>query len=91
MSDTAEKKNNRGGARVGSGRKKTGLMTKNYTIHLPLNVAEEMESFIINMSFNKFGMVIFITLLTCFLGMVIPGSSLVVIFGPVFITTFANQ
>ena len=43
MNDIDEKKNNRGGARAGSGRKKTGLMTKNYTIHLPLNVAEEME------------------------------------------------
>lgn len=43
MSDTDEKKNNRGGARAGAGRKKTGLMTKNYTIHLPLDIAEEME------------------------------------------------
>lgn len=43
MSDLNEKKNNRGGARAGSGRKKTGLLTKNYTIHLPLDVAEEME------------------------------------------------
>jgi len=43
MPDLTEKKNNRGGARAGSGRKKTGLLTKNYTIHLPLDVAEEME------------------------------------------------
>lgn len=43
MTDIEEKKNNRGGARAGSGRKKTGLMTKNYTIHLPLDIAEEME------------------------------------------------
>lgn len=55
-----------------------------------MNVAEEMESFIISMHFSKFGMVIFICLLTCFLGMVIPGSSLVVIFGPTFISTLAT-
>ncbi len=55
-----------------------------------LNVAVEMEAFILGINFSKFGLVIFISLLTCFLGMVIPGSSLVVIFGPVFITTFAS-
>lgn len=55
-----------------------------------MNVATEMESFILSVNFSKFGLVIFICLLTCFLGMVIPGSSLVVIFGPVFITTFAS-
>lgn len=55
-----------------------------------MNVAVEMESFILGISFSKFGLVIFICLLTCFLGMVIPGSSLVVIFGPVFITTLAS-
>ena len=42
------------------------------------------------MKFSKLGLVVFIALLTCFLGMVIPGSSLVVIFGPVFITTLAS-
>ena len=55
-----------------------------------LDVAAEMETFILNINFSKFGLVVFISLLTCFLGMVIPGSSLVVIFGPVFITTFAS-
>ncbi len=55
-----------------------------------LNVAEEMEAFILGINFGKFGLVVFICLVTCFLGMVIPGSSLVVIFGPVFITTFAS-
>ena len=49
-----------------------------------------MEGFILSMNFSRFGMVLFICLLTCFLGMVIPGSSLVVIFGPVFISTFAT-
>ena len=55
-----------------------------------LNVAADMEVFILGINFSKLGLVVFISLLTCFLGMVIPGSSLVVIFGPVFITTFAS-
>ena len=55
-----------------------------------MNVAEEIELFIVSMNFSKFGMVVFICLLTCFLGMVIPGSSLVVIFGPTFISTLAT-
>lgn len=55
-----------------------------------LNVAVEMEAFILGINFSKLGLVLFICLLTCFLGMVIPGSSLVVIFGPVFITTLAS-
>ncbi len=55
-----------------------------------MNVAEEMEAFIVSMSFNKLGMVLFICVFTCILGMVIPGSSLVVIFGPMFISTLAT-
>ncbi len=55
-----------------------------------MNVAEEMQSFIMDLDFSKFGMVVFICIITCFLGMVIPGSSLVVIFGPVFITVLAS-
>ena len=55
-----------------------------------LNVAADMETFIVSMSFSKFGMVLFICTLTCFLGMDIPGSSLVVIFGPTFISTMAT-
>lgn len=55
-----------------------------------LNVSEEMQAFIEGVNFSKFGLVMFICILTCFLGMVIPGSSLVVIFGPVFITTLAS-
>ncbi|MDD6059343.1 MAG: TRAP transporter large permease subunit [Ruminococcus sp.] len=55
-----------------------------------MNVAVEMEEFIKDVNFGKFGLVIFISLLTCFLGMIIPGSSLVVIFGPAFISSFAS-
>jgi len=55
-----------------------------------LNVAEEMEAFILSIHFGKFGMVVFISILTCILGMIIPGSSMVVIFGSVFVATFAS-
>ena len=55
-----------------------------------INVAEGIETFILSMHFSKLAMVIFICALTCFLGMVVPGSSLVVIFGPVFISTLAS-
>lgn len=54
-----------------------------------LNVAQDLEGFITSLSFSKLGMILFITVLTTFLGMVIPGSSLVVMFGPMFITLFA--
>ena len=67
-----------------------------------LGVADELRGFIEN-SFGiagtggiesvafiqKFGLVVFICILTCFLGMVIPGSSLVVIFGSLFIQVLA--
>ncbi len=55
-----------------------------------LNVADEMGAIITGWNFSKLGTVIAICLITCFMGMVIPGSSLVVIFGPMFITTLAN-
>jgi len=55
-----------------------------------LDVAEEMGGIITSWNFGKLGTVVAICAITCFMGMVIPGSSLVVIFGPVFITTLAN-
>lgn len=54
-----------------------------------LNVAADLEIFMTTLGMGKLGTVLFITLLTCFLGMVVPGSSLVVIFGPVIISTLA--
>ena len=54
-----------------------------------LNVSEELGAIITSWNFGKFGTVIAVCLITCFMGMVIPGSSLVVIFGPMFITTLA--
>ena len=55
-----------------------------------LNVAEEMGAIITGWNFGQFGTVVAICAITCFMGMVIPGSSLVVIFGPMFITTLAT-
>lgn len=55
-----------------------------------LNVASEVELFILEMQLTKFPMIIFICLLTCFLGMIILGSSMIAIFGSVFITTLAS-
>ena len=55
-----------------------------------LNVADEMGGIITAWNFGKLGTVIAVCAITCFMGMVVPGSSLVVIFGPVFITTLAN-
>ena len=55
-----------------------------------LEIAAELEAVISAWSFGKLGTVILICAITCFMGMVIPGSSLVVIFGPVFITVLAN-
>lgn len=50
-----------------------------------LNVAEELGDIIAAWQFGKLGTVVAVCLITCFMGMVIPGSSLVVIFGSVFI------
>jgi len=55
-----------------------------------LNVAAEMEAFILSFRFSKAFMVLFLNVVTCLLGMVIAGSSLVVVFGSVFITAFAS-
>lgn len=55
-----------------------------------LNVADEMGAIITSWNFGKLGTVVAICAITCFMGMVIPGSSLVVIFGPMFITTLAG-
>lgn len=55
-----------------------------------LGVAESLGEVIATWSFGKFGMVLAICAITCVMGMVVPGSSQVVIFGPVFITLLAN-
>lgn len=55
-----------------------------------LGVTDEMLTFMQGLNLGKFGLVSVICVITCFLGMVIPGSSLVVIFGPVFITSLVS-
>lgn len=54
-----------------------------------IGVTEELETFIIGLNLGRVGMAFMISILTCFLGMVIPGSSLTVMFGPLFITVMA--
>lgn len=54
-----------------------------------LGVAAELETVIMGLNLNKLGMAVIISIITCFLGMVIPGSSLTVMFGPIFITVMA--
>ena len=55
-----------------------------------MNISEEMGQIITSWNFGKFGTVLAVCLITCLMGMVIPGSSLVVIFGPAFISTLVN-
>ncbi len=55
-----------------------------------LGVAEALGEVMASWSFGKLGMVLAICAITCVMGMVVPGSSQVVIFGPVFITLLAN-
>ena len=55
-----------------------------------LDVATEMGAVITALNFGKLGTVLAVCIITCFMGMLIPGSSLVVIFGPMFITVLAQ-
>ena len=55
-----------------------------------LDVEAGMGAVIQSVSLGKFGMVLFVCAITCVLGMIIPGSSIVVIFGGVFITALAS-
>ena len=55
-----------------------------------LEIAQDLGNIIANWNFGRFGTVVAICAITCFMGMVIPGSSSVVIFGSVFITVLAN-
>lgn len=55
-----------------------------------LNVAEGLKEGIEALNMGRVGLAFVIPLFTCFMGMVIPGSSLVVMFGTVFISLFAS-
>ena len=55
-----------------------------------LSISDELGMIITSWNFGKFGTVLAVCVITCFMGMVIPGSSIVVIFGPMFITSLAT-
>ena len=55
-----------------------------------LKLAEELGVVIGSWKFGKLGTVLAICVITCFMGMVVPGSSQVVIFGPMFIQLLAD-
>lgn len=55
-----------------------------------LQVGQQMATLIGSWQFGQLGTVLAVCAITCFLGMVIPGSSLVVIFGTVFIEILAG-
>ncbi len=49
----------------------------------------ELQGVIEQLSLGKYGLAIIIPLISCFISMIIPGSSMVVMFGPAFISMFA--
>ena len=55
-----------------------------------LGVAENLKEVLADLNIGKLGLVLIIPLFTCFMGMVVPGSSLVVMFGSVFIALFES-
>lgn len=57
---------------------------------MDLNVSADLEGFITSLNMNKLGLSLFIPLFCCFVTMIIPGSSVVVLFGSVFINLFAS-
>ena len=54
-----------------------------------IGATAELEVFLKELDLPLIGLAVLIPLITAFLGMIIPGSSQVVIFGPVFISAFA--
>ncbi len=55
-----------------------------------LDIANDLGGVIASWQFGKLGMVIAVCVITCIMGMVVPGSSIVVIFGSVFITVLTS-
>lgn len=53
-----------------------------------VNVTDSLEQFLQSMELSRFGLALLIPFITAILGMIIPGSAQVVIFGPVFISAF---
>ncbi len=59
-------------------------------IFADLNLAEGIHAVFGGLEFGRFGVAVVVPLLTCFMGMAIPGSSLAVMFGPVLISLFVS-
>ncbi len=59
-------------------------------LYADLDIAESLQLFLGGLDLGVVGIAMIVPLLTCFMGMIIPGSSLVVMFGPVLITLFAS-
>lgn len=66
-----------------------GYMVGELFAHPDVDVTTQLGTFLESLNMPLWGLALFIPLFTAFLGMVIPGSSQVVIFGPVFIAAFA--
>jgi len=56
-----------------------------------IDATTELGIFIESLNMNRVGLAFVIPLITCFMGMIIPGSSLVSIFGALFISLFYAQ
>ncbi len=55
-----------------------------------IGAGNELQIVIEQLNLGKYGLAFVIPLISCFISMIIPGSSMVVMFGPVFITMFAS-
>lgn len=60
------------------------------SLFVSLNVTDELQMVITGLNMGKVGLCFIIPLIACFMGMLIPGSSIVVVFGPVFISLLAS-
>ena len=53
-----------------------------------IGAAKELQTVIEQLHLGRYGLAFIIPLITCFISMIIPGSSMVVMFGPAFISMF---
>lgn len=60
-------------------------------LFVEIDATTELGEFIGSLNMSKIGLALVIPLITCFMGMIIPGSSLVTIFGSIFISLFYAQ
>ena len=61
------------------------------SLFVKIDATTELGVFISSLNMGKIGLAFVIPLITCFMGMIIPGSSLVTIFGSIFISLFYAQ